>query len=254
MIVEYIINKIIRRNALLYILSVFIYKKFTNFFFFVEKKNYLFLEKSKIKNILNIGSNHFQVCKIVQSLKKKLKCFCFDPIQISNNLNKNIKNIKFYNYGLGNKNREKLFYTPYYNSFRLDSLASFDKKNIENYIKKNLPSLKKKIYFIVKKIIIRKLDTHQIKFQFIKIDTEGFEYQIIIGGIKLIKKNNPIILLEVNKNLSKISRILNKIGYTKYIYNSKFNKFIKLKKIEKKFNDIFFLNKKSFSYLYEKKN
>ena len=70
-----------------------------------------------------------------------------------------------------------------------------------------------------------------------------------MGGIKLIKKNNPIILLEVNKNLSKISKILYRIGYFKFIYDSKFNKFIKLKKIEKNLNDIFFLNKKSFSYL-----
>lgn len=142
-----------------------------------------------------------------------------------------------------------MFYIPYYNSFRLDSLSSFLKENIKNYINKNLPSCKKKIFYSVKKIKIRKLNSHKIKFQFIKIDTEGFEYQVIMGGIKLIKKNNPIILLEVNKNLSKISKILYRIGYFKFIYNSKFNKFIKLKKIEKNLNDIFFLNKKSFSYL-----
>lgn len=249
MIVEYLTNKIIRKNIFLYILSINIYKRFTSFFFFIEKKNYYFIKKSKIENILDIGSNQFQVCKIIQSLKAKLKFYCFDPIQVNNKKSIILKNVKFYNYALGNKNNYKLFYTPYYNSFRLDSLSSFLKENIKNYINKNLPSCKKKIFYTVKKIKIRKLDSYKIKFQFIKIDTEGFEYQVIMGGIKLIKKNNPIILLEVNKNLSKISKILYRIGYFKFIYDSKFNKFIKLKKIEKNLNDIFFLNKKSFSYL-----
>ena len=179
----------------------------------------------------------------------ELKLFCFDPIQINNKFNKKLKNLKFYNYALGDKNNKKLFYTPYYKSFRLDSLASFTKKNIENYINKNLPFYKKKIYYSVKKIKVKKLDSHKIKFQFIKIDTEGFEYQIIKGALKLIKKNNPIILLEINKNLNKIYKILHKIGYAKFTYDSKHNKFIKQKKIDRKLNDIFFLNNKSFCYL-----
>lgn len=249
MIVEYIINKIIRKNILLYIFCIYIYKKFTSFFFFIEIKNYFFIKKSKIKNILDIGSNHFQICNIIHSLKVELKLFCFDPIQINNKFNKKLKNLKFYNYALGDKNNKKLFYTPYYKSFRLDSLASFTKKNIENYINKNLPFYKKKIYYSVKKIKVKKLDSHKIKFQFIKIDTEGFEYQIIKGALKLIKKNNPIILLEINKNLNKIYKILHKIGYAKFTYDSKHNKFIKQKKIDRKLNDIFFLNNKSFCYL-----
>jgi hypothetical protein len=92
------------------------------------------------------------------------------------------------------------------------------------------------------------LDDLNINFQFIKIDTEGSELSIIKGTIKSIKKNNPIILLEINKDFSIIEKILSRIGYQKYLFNEKSNKFIRIQKIENNLNDIFFLNKDSFYY------
>lgn len=92
------------------------------------------------------------------------------------------------------------------------------------------------------------MDDLNINFQFIKIDTEGSELSIIKGTIKSIKKNNPIILLEINKDFSIIEKILSRIGYQKYLFNEKSNKFIRIQKIENNLNDIFFLNKDSFYY------
>ena len=74
---EIIIN-VIRKNIYLYILLINIYKKFIFFFSFIEKKNYLFLKSKKIKNILDIGSNNFQISKIILSLNKQIKIVCFD--------------------------------------------------------------------------------------------------------------------------------------------------------------------------------
>ena len=92
------------------------------------------------------------------------------------------------------------------------------------------------------------MDDLNINFQFIKIDTEGSELSIIKGAIKSLKKNNPIILLEINKDFSIIEKILSRIGYQKYLFNKKSNKFIRIQKIENNLNDIFFLNKDSFYY------
>ena len=92
---------------------------------------------------------------------------------------------------------------------------------------------------------LKKLDDLNIKFQFIKIDTEGYELPIIKGAIKSIKKNNPIILLEVNKNFNQIKKILSRMGYQTYLYNTKSKKFIRIKELKNKFNDIFFLNEDS---------
>ena len=244
-IVNLIINKIIRKNIYLYIFFIFIYKRFTNLFLFIEKNSYYFIKNSRINNIVDVGSNHFQIAKIILSLCKnrRIKIFSYDPIPQDNFVTP--KNVRFYNYALADKERYSYLYIPYYKHYKLDSLSSFDKKNISGYIKKNFPHLIKKIFLISKKVQLKKLDDLNIKFQFIKIDTEGYELPIIKGDIKSIKKNNPIILLEVNKNFNKIKKILSRMGYETYLYNTKSKKFIRIKKLKKNFNDVFFLNENS---------
>ena len=244
-IVNLIINKIIRKNIYLYIFFIFIYKRFSNLFLFIEKDSYSFIKNSRINNIVDVGSNHFQIAKIILSLCKnrRIKIFSYDPIPQDDFVTP--KNVRFYNYALADKERYSSLYIPYYKHYKLDSLSSFDKKNISGYIKKNFPHLIKKIFLISKKVQLKKLDDLNIKFQFIKIDTEGYELPIIKGAIKSIKKNNPIILLEVNKNFNKIKKILSRMGYQTYLYNTKSKKFIRIKELKNKFNDIFFLNEDS---------
>lgn len=244
-IVNLFINKIIRKNIYLYIFFIFIYKRFSNLFLFIEKDSYSFIKNSRINNIVDVGSNHFQIAKIILSLCKnrRIKIFSYDPIPQDDFVTP--KNVRFYNYALADKERCSYLYIPYYKHYKLDSLSSFDKKNISRYIKKNFPRLIKKIYLISKKVQLKKLDDSNIKFQFIKIDTEGYELPIIKGAIKSIKKNNPIILLEVNKNFNKIKKILSRMGYQTYLYNTKSKKFIRIKELKNKFNDVFFLNEGS---------
>ena len=52
-------------------------------------------------------------------------------------------------------------------------------------------------------IVLKRLDDCQINFGslcFIKIDVEGFEANVIRGGLKVIKEQQPLILLEQNIN------------------------------------------------------
>ena len=195
-IVNLIINKIIRKNIYLYIFFIFIYKRFTNLFLFIEKNSYYFIKNSRINNIVDVGSNHFQIAKIILSLCKnrRIKIFSYDPIPQDNFVTP--KNVRFYNYALADKERYSYLYIPYYKHYKLDSLSSFDKKNISGYIKKNFPHLIKKIFLISKKVQLKKLDDLNIKFQFIKIDTEQYELEVVQGALKTIKKHRPTIFFE----------------------------------------------------------
>ena len=56
-----------------------------------------------------------------------------------------------------------------------------------------------------------------------KIDVEGYEKNVIIGGEKTIKKYHPKIYMEVwDKNLKSITKIMNSMGYSvnKFISNN----------------------------------
>lgn len=238
-----LILNLIRKNIYLYIIFIYIYKKYTAFFYFLEINNYKFLSSKKIGTVLDIGSNKFQTAKIFLKINKDLKVICFDP-QIS--INKFSKNIVFYNYALSNNQKKQFFFIPYYKNFILDSLSSFQKKNIYNYFKKYSLNMGK--IFFLKKIIKKKiLDKMNINCQFIKIDVEGSEMDVLKGSKLSIKKNNPIIFIEKNKNLREIKKFLKKFNYKSYNnYDSRNNIF---NNIRMNSDNIFFLNEHSFKYL-----
>ena len=238
---EILIN-VIRKNIYLYILLINIYKKFIFFFSFIEKKNYLFLKSKKIKNILDIGSNNFQISKIILSLNKQIKIVCFDANIFLKK--KKYKNIFFYNFGLSSTNKKTYF--PFYKGYMLDSLSSVRKSFILSYLEQHNIN-KNKINFKSILLEFRKLDNKKYDFQFMKIDTEGSEFDILKGAKKNLIRNNPIILVEKSLEFAKINKLLSKMNYKTYVYNHKINKFIHQTNTEEK--NIFFLNKKSFKYL-----
>ena len=240
---EIIIN-IIRKNIYLYILFINIYKKFIFFFSFIEKKNYLFLKTKKIKNILDIGSNNFQISKIILSLNKKIEIICFDANIFLKK--KKYKNIFFYNFGLSSTNKQPYFHIPFYKGYMLDSLSSVKKSFILSYLEQHNIN-KNKINFKSILLEFKKLDNKQYDFQFMKIDTEGSELDILKGAQKNIILNNPIILVEKNLEFAKINKLLSRMNYKTYVYNHKINKFIHQTDTDEK--NIFFLNKNSFKYL-----
>jgi len=116
---------------------------------------------------------------------------------LEKNLNKIIKNIKLYNIALSDNNEETELKLP------LRTTSMF-KDNIEELFQLGAatmhPANKIEKY---KKIPIKtkKLDDIELKNEigFIKIDVEGHEKNVVIGGKSLIHKNKPVMLIEIEK-------------------------------------------------------
>ena len=109
-------------------------------------------------------------------------------IQIFINLNK-IKNIKYFNFGIGEKN-EKKYFNDNINYYNNSGSFKFEKRKIINTNKVNIYSLdslvKKKIIKLKKNVII-------------KLDIEGYEFFALKGMEEIIKKHKVIIFFEVSK-------------------------------------------------------
>ena len=246
-LINYFIKKI-RKKICLYIIFIYLYKKFINIFFFIENNKYKFICNSKfIKKIIDVGSNNFQIAKLLLKLNKNVKVTCYDPIKISYKFKH--ANIAFNNYALFSKNMKKQFYVPYYKIFELSSLSSFYRESLSNYFRINKIDTTK-IQITKRKVICRKLDNKNLNFQFLKIDAENSELEIIKGALNNIKNNNPIILLEKNKNIYKIKKILKKMKYKSFnYYNFHQKKFENSTNKKYKGADIYFLNKSSYRYI-----
>ena len=213
-------------------------------------KNLKIWDKSSVEMIINqikndnttfidIGSNYGAYSIPIAKLKNKINVYCFDPSekalnQLKDNIVLNdIKNIKYFNVGVGEKNK-----------------TAFLNDEIKNYNNSGSYEISNK--YSGKKILINSIDNLiddgkiiPKKKIVIKMDIEGYEFLALQGLIKTIKKHDIFIFFEFSKKL-----VLNHdnllISFTKFlkennlkIFNSEFYEV----KIEDLFDKIKYLPK-----------
>ncbi len=190
----------------------------------LEREAKYIKKKFKFINSLDVGSNTGYFSNMLSGISKEV--FSIEPIKYLSERQEKIfkdRNIRVFNFALGDKKSTKNFYIPIHN----DPESSFLKK----------PRSK------VKKIKIIKGDNliKDIKVDFIKIDVEGFEEKVLFGLKKTIYRYRPLLLIEIekrhNKNYLNIFKFLNKLNYKIFFINNE-NKMVKIKyKNIKKFVD-----------------
>ena len=147
---------------------------------------------NQIKTIIDIGSNKGQFSLLAKSLFPEVKIFSFEPQIECLNLQKTIlgkKNIKYFNFGLGNIIKK----TNFYITNREDSSSFL--KPIQ--IKMNKYKTKK-----IEKISVKRLDRiikkNEIKRPSImKLDVQGYELEVLRGSKKILR-NIDFIIAEIS--------------------------------------------------------
>ena len=197
------------------------YKNYGSFFVTGEKNFLKLLKKYNIKLALDIGANIGNYSEeIIKTTNANV--ISFEPMsksfRVLNKLKlKYPKKIVAFNLALSDKNgNTNIYYTGDYSE-----LASFEKNiNKINYVGKKIKKKKIKTqtldYFFKKK---GKLFSNKIDF--IKIDTEGHDFEVLKGARKTINKLNPkFIQFEMNwhflfsgNNLFKISKEFNNYNF-----------------------------------------
>jgi FkbM family methyltransferase len=177
------------------------------------------IPKDKKINIIDIGANA-GLYSLYAKYSPNAHFYSFEPFDINYNLLienillNDIKNINTYKIALGDKECKSILntctshsglHTMGNNPLRFNDIkpVEIDVNTIDN------------IFF-----------NNNINVDYIKIDTEGYEYYILKGGEKTIKKNKPIIQIEYNVTNMKqcnitpkqlMNYINNELGYK--IYN-----------------------------------
>lgn len=190
------------------------------------------LIKSKNICFCDIGANTGYYGIMAGYLGKgRIKCYSFEPVKEfcgclreSVRLNRLEDIIKIFNLALGNKNsKENLYLSGSGSSCSRDFVG-----------KMNLPK---------RTIEMRKLDDifqkeNLEKPDFVKIDVEGFEYNVLLGGEKTIRESLPILFIEiiysldngfVNKNYKQTLDFIWNLGYKMFCFND--NKLIEVKDV-----------------------
>ncbi len=227
--------------------------------FFYQKKKYSFLKKTISKNIdtfIDVGAHEGDTINEFLTIFSIKKIYAFEPSKknfdkLKTRVEKIIKDksieINIYPFGLGKKNDVLV----------LNEITD-GVSNTFNSLNENSKYFKKKkiimTLFGIKKFINNKVQTKIIplkefmiqkkikKVDFMKIDTEGFEYNTLLGLEDYIKKIKFILFEHHYDNM--------------LIKNYKFGDMHKLLR-DNGFENIFKTKmpfRKSFDYIYENKN
>lgn len=183
-----------------------------------EKKIIQKVLPEKLKNdnliIFDVGANIGNYTRFINGVFPKSNIYCFEPnLDTFNKLvsnTKNLDNVKAFNYGAGSKAGNIKIYTTKENdvSSHATMLKSvFDDKNDLLEINTELITLNE---FCINNNIS--------EIDFLKIDVEGFEFEVLKGAFELIS-NNKIKIIQFEFNYMNIeSRVFFKDFY-KLLHN-----------------------------------
>ena len=172
-----------------------------------RKRIVFYLNKilNKPKIILDIGAHKGIYTDLFLNFNNTANIYLFEPnIYLYKNLvvkYKKFKNLKIYNFVLGEKNSKQKFLINQ-NSDYVSSFSKINKKSKYLFIR-NLVfgSLKNKVE--ERNVKLKKLnsifDLKNKKIDLMKVDVEGYEEKVINGG-KSILKNTKVVLIEFHKD------------------------------------------------------
>lgn len=198
-------------------------KKYINFFdIFHQKRIFNYIYNLGITDIIDVGSHEGEFLKSILKLKKLNNIYCFEPQvekynQLIQKYQKNNR-IYFFNLALGDRKKQKFIFINKLTS--TSTLQKFNKKSTYLKIKKFLINTKKfyeKKYLVKVETIDEVFKKKKLKNCLLKIDTEGYELNILKGSKNKIKKEIKFILLEKqffkqyeNNNFQDIEKLLKK--------------------------------------------
>ena len=184
-------------------LFLFFYNFFENYIHLRRIKSFL-SEKVELNDpiIFDVGSHQGKLAKLMYDLYENSIIYCFEPNKSMNKYLKKIgNNIKVYNCALGEKNEKKKILI---NKIDLtNTLSSINENSLYLKIKNFILAKSKKddIYEPIQVISLENFcNEKKIKYiDFLKLDVEGYEYNVLQGAKNIIK-NVKFVMLEIQKN------------------------------------------------------
>lgn len=168
---------------------------------------------------LDIGANVGMSALSIFTLKSNAKVISFEPNLVNfpylEKLANKFSDFKYMPFGLGDEVSSLEFYYPIYNNKHMTALGSCERHKAESWLNEDT------VYFFnadklkIEKITIevRTLDSFNLEPDFIKIDVEGFEYQVILGSATTINTHRPILLIESVAKDDQVHQQLKDWGY-----------------------------------------
>lgn len=180
------------------------------------------LRGSSNRLFLDIGANRGESIQSMLMRRPDASVIAFEPNPILMDkmlrVYKNDRRVVIHNFGLGSQEGEFDLFIPFYNNFMFDGLASFKERRARRWLENRLYGFDQKKLTIKKvRCQVKRLDDLNLRPFFIKIDAQGFEYDILRGAEETLKACKPILLIETPEKEE--LDFLAGLGYEPFTYN-----------------------------------
>jgi FkbM family methyltransferase len=171
--------------------------------------------------LLDIGANRGDAIQSMLMMCPAGKVIAFEPNPLLadklQSLYGGTEAVTIVNAGLGDETNSFPLHVPFYRNYMFDGLASFKRENATGWLQGRVYGYND-IHLDVKTVTckVQRLDDFGIKPDFVKIDVQGFEYKVLLGGEGTIRQCRPVILMEAPKQQEK--QFLNAMEYKPFIY------------------------------------
>ncbi len=173
---------------------------------------------------LDIGANRGQSIDAIRLFQPSAKIVAFEPsslmVSVLRRRFAEDLDVRVEGFGLGAEDGEFELHTPSYRGWVFDGLASFDLENASGWLKSRVIGFDPaKLTICRESCVVRRLDGFALKANFIKIDVQGLEEQVLVGGAETLARDRPPVLLEYNGKRA-APRVLLDLGYAPYRYEA----------------------------------
>ena len=174
---------------------------------------------------LDVGGNHGQSVLSMRLFRPDTPIISFEPVpslyaEIVRRFARD-SHVEVRNYGLATAEATLPLYVPSYRGFVYDGIATFSHENALNYFSD------KTLYFFDPKHVavseqschLKTLDSLNLAPTFMKIDVEGFEHDVLMGGLETVKRHEPVIMIEKFWNDTRVFTLLAELGYAEVAFD-----------------------------------
>jgi FkbM family methyltransferase len=162
--------------------------------------------------ILDVGSNDGTSIRMFRRYFPLVKIIAVDPITTPRF---KVKNLTLIRAALSDKAGIRTLVTPIVNGKQLTQYSSFYKEKMISQICSDMALHETEVSTIENQVSFNTIDNLEVTPFFIKIDVEGAELDVLKGSLNVIKKYNPVILVEIQNDTSYqvIKELLSTYGY-----------------------------------------
>lgn len=184
-----------------------------------------FSNKSQNDLFIDVGANSGISALSFRKINKRTPIFSIEPNMLHANrlkkLSKKLRPFEFLLMGVGDQESEITFYTPIYKHVILHTFSSSSQEQVYEAVRKSYgDKIVKNIKVEQSSAHVITLDQLNLKPSIIKIDAEGFDYNVLLGAKRTLEIERPFLMVEAcHSNIERFNVFFKNIGYEMLHYD-----------------------------------